>query len=421
MIDDEPGEATEEKEHVPLNGVDNHPKKAPGNDDTTHAYPPLSQIRKSLRVKWYRCPIQQNKLRTLSIRTDSQGWKQCGGHFLLFLSIAALTLFLWSQQSWLAFIICLWCLGFVSTFFKGTAVHELGHGTVFKTKKLNAVFLHLFSLISWWDPYDYAASHTYHHRYTTHREADRENVLPLTPSLHPWLLLQLISINLFSKPARNFGKGGFIWTVYLTLRTASGKASGHTHIPSQEWLHTLHRDQPVSFKRSIRWSQILLAFHSTVLLLSLLSGWWVLPLVITLPAYIANLGSYLLGTTQHCGLMENHADFRKNTRSITIHPFLEFLYWHMNWHTEHHMYAGVPCYNLKYLAKELETDMPRPRTLLGAWKEMRHIWQKQLVDPDYEFGTSVPKTAMTKPSPLVDELVVSIGDLEPEDYKHNYS
>lgn len=386
------------------------------NNDSSEAYPPLSQIRESLRVKWYRSPIDHKRLRQLSIRTNWQGWKQSGGHFLLYLSLSVLTVYFWSQQFWLSFVLSLWCVGFVSTFFKGTSVHELGHGTVFKTKRLNTLFLHLFSLISWWDPYDYAASHTYHHRFTTHRQADRENVLPLTPTLHPWLLFQLITVNAFTKPARNFSKGGFLWTIYLTMRTASGKASGHTDIPSQEWLNTLHKDQPKSFNRSIRWSKVLLAFHAMVLLVSLISGWWVLPLVITLPAYIANIGSYLLGTTQHCGLMENHNDFRKNTRSITIHPLLAFLYWHMNWHTEHHMYAGVPCYNLKELAKELKPDMPEPRSLAHAWKEMRQIWHKQQSEPGFEFDTPVPTPATTDPMPSVDDIVTSIGDLEPEGF-----
>ncbi|MGY8902743.1 MAG: fatty acid desaturase, partial [Flavobacteriales bacterium] len=34
---------------------------------------------------------------------------------------------------------------------------------------------------------------------------------------------------------------------------------------------------------------------------------------------------------------------------LSIFDLILFLYWHMNWHTEHHLYAGVPCYNLKKL------------------------------------------------------------------------
>lgn len=386
------------------------------NNSINQSYRPLSEVKKSLRVKWYRSPIDRQRLRTLSVRTDRQGWKQAGGHVALYLLLAALAGLFWFLNSWLAFWITLWCVGFVATFFKGTAAHELGHGTVFKTKSLNSIFLHAICMVSWWDPYDYAASHTYHHRYTTHPEGDRENLLPITPSLRPWLIFQLCTLALFLKPNRNFSKGGFLWTVYLTTRTALGKSSGHTDIPSQEWLKTLHEDQPRSFQLSVRWSRVLLTFHSGVLLLSILTGWWVLPLLVTVPSYIANIGSYLLGTTQHCGLKENTSDFRLNTRSIRITPFLEFLYWHMNWHTEHHMYAAVPCYNLKTLAKELQSDMPEPRSLLGAWTEMRSIWKQQMSNPDYEFTVSLPAPATKKVHDYQsdDALANSIGDLAPK-------
>ena len=353
-------------------------------------YPPLSEVRQQLKVRWYRCPIDARRLRALSVRSDKQGWIQAGGHVLLYLLLATLTITCWVAGATVAFWLCLWCVGFVATFFKGTAAHELGHGTVFKTKSLNTLFLHCVSVISWWDPYDYAASHTYHHRYTTHIEADRENLLPMVPSLHPWLVLQLLTLNLFTKPDRNFSKGGFLWTVYLTARTALGKPTAHTDIPSQAWLETLHNDQPETFRLSVRWSRLVLAFHSSIFVVSLLTGWWVLFAVVSLSAYIANIGSYLLGTTQHCGLQQNTNDFRQNTRSVTLNPLLSFLYWHMNWHTEHHMYAGVPCYNLKALAQELSSQMPAPRTLTAAWREMRHIWRAQQRDPSYTFETPVP-------------------------------
>ena len=379
-----------------------------------HTYPPLAEVRQVLRVKWYRSPIDHERLRALSTRTDKQGWKQAGGHTALYLALAGITVVFWSQQNWWLFLTALWCVGFVATFFKGTAAHELGHGTVFKTKSLNTFFLHSVCMISWWDPYDYAASHTYHHRYTTHPDADRENILPLTPSLHPRVVLPLMTLNLFLKPNRNFSKGGFLWTLYLTTRTALNKPAGRTDIPSQEWLKTLHEDQPEQFKRSVRWSRALLTFHMSVLVLSVITGWWVLPLVITLPSYIANIGSYLLGTTQHGGLRENTSDFRQNTRSITINPFLSFLYWHMNWHIEHHMYSGVPCFNLRALARELEPDMPKPRTLIGAWKEMREIQARQAIDSHYEHHTPVPVSATDTSMPMDDEMVNSIGDLAPK-------
>ena len=276
-------------------------------------YQPLADVRKNLRVEWYRCPIDHAKLRALSKRSDLQGWFQAGGHFALFLGTGALTYFFWSQQYWLGFAVALFAHGTVGSFFSGVAPHELGHGTVFRTKWLNRVFMYLFSLLSWWDPFDYATSHTYHHRYTLHPEGDREVLLPLKPSVDPTFLLQM----------------------------------------------------------------------------------------------------FFVGLPQHCGLRDNDPDFRKCVRSMTVNPLAEFLYWRMNWHLEHHMYTGVPCYNLKKLYREVADDMPEPRTLLGAWREMYETWQKQEIDPGYQFDTPLPESVKRVQEDTEDGLESSIGELAP--------
>lgn len=108
-----------------------------------------------------------------------------------------------------------------------------------------------------------------------------------------------------------------------------------------------------------------------------------LPIIFTLFNFTANWLAYLLGLPQHSGLQENVADFRKSMRSITLNPVFKFLYWHMNWHTEHHIYAGVPCYNLKKLHQAVKDDMPEPRSLVGAWREMLETWERQMIDPTY--------------------------------------
>ena len=95
------------------------------------SYQPLAEVRKTLRVEWYRCRIEGVKLRELSRRSDLQGWFQAGGHLALFVATGALSYFFWSQAMWLAFIIALFAHGTVASFFVGVAPHELGHGTVF--------------------------------------------------------------------------------------------------------------------------------------------------------------------------------------------------------------------------------------------------------------------------------------------------
>ncbi|MFS9531801.1 hypothetical protein Q6247_27030, partial [Klebsiella pneumoniae] len=80
--------------------------------------------------------------------------------------------------------------------------------------------------------------------------------------------------------------------------------------PANEWLRALHEDQPEQARKSMWWSRIQLAFHGLVLMAAINTGQWVLPLILTLPSYIANWLSYFVGLTQHCGLTEATPDFR---------------------------------------------------------------------------------------------------------------
>jgi fatty acid desaturase len=179
-------------------------------------------------------------------------------------------------------------------------------------------------------------------------------------------------------------------------------------------LRALHEDQPDQHSRSMWWSRAQLAFHGAVLIVAILTGLWVLPLIITIPSYVGNWLSYFVALPQHCGLMENTSDFRKSTRSIRLPRVVEFLYWHMNWHTEHHMYAGIPCYNLPALAAEIKDDMPEPRNLRQAWREMLDTWERQKSAPGYAFDIPLPVTAKTERRRKAKVEEASIGDLAPE-------
>lgn len=377
------------------------------------SYEPLEKVRKELKVRWVRPRLDADKLQAFSQRSDLQGWFQAGGHLAIWLVTGALVFYFWMQANWAAFLVALFCHGTVASFFVGVAPHELGHATVFRTKILNQIFLYIYSALSWWDMFDYAASHTYHHRYTLHPEGDRENLLPLSPMVGRFFLVQLFTINLMTQPGRTFGKGGLLSTIYITFLNAQGRV-GSLDIPSQEWQQALHVDQPELHKSAIWWARFLLVFHTVIVLASLLSGYWVFALIITASPFIANWGAYALGMTQHCGLKENDSDFRKCVRSVKVNPLAEFLYWRMNWHTEHHMFAGVPCYNLKPLYYAIADQMPKPRTLAEAWREMRDTWHRQQSDPAYFFDTPVPPIATVSKGRVNDALESSIGDLAPK-------
>ncbi len=375
-------------------------------------YRALAEVRKEFRVKWYRCPIEHQVLRKLSQRSNLQGFLQAGGHLGLFAITGTLTYFMWVQQIWVGFVVALFLHGTVGSFWVGVAGHELSHGSVFRTKQLNKFFLYLFSTLSWWDPFEYAASHTYHHRYTLHPEGDREVLLPLKPTVGKTFLLQLFTINIFTQRGRTLSRGGLLSAIAITLKTAMGPA-GSAAFPNNEWVSSLHTDQPAQFRRAMWWARWQLAFHTGVIVVAIVTGQWVLPFLLTIFAFIGTWAHYSVTLPQHCGLIDNVADFRKSVRSMTLIPILEFLYWRMNWHCEHHMYAGVPCYNLKKLNRALAHDMPKPRTLIGAWREMLATWDRQQDDPDYQYDTPLPPGAGSVRSDQPHELESSIGDLAP--------
>ena len=346
---------------------------------------PLAQVSSDLRVVWYRSPVDPAQLRTLMQRSDAQGWLQAGGHLAMFAGTGLLVYFYWAHHFWAAFAAALFAHGTIGSFFRGLATHELNHGTVFRTRWLNKLFLYGYALLSWDNPFHHAASHKYHHIYTLHPDGDRETVLPIEPSLRLVRLAQMFAVNLWGG-RRSLGLGGLLPTVLDTVLTAVGVIDG-------EWASAIVADQSADRRKSVWWARLVLLFHGLVIACAITSGIWVLPLLFSLFPFIANWWAYFVGLPMHAGLRNNVPDFRKCVRSVRLDPFSEFIYWHMNWHTEHHMYAGVPCYHLAKLHRVIADDMPQPRTLVTAWREMRRTWKRQRTDPSYQFDTPLPATA----------------------------
>ena len=182
------------------------------------------------------------------------------------------------------------------------------------------------------------------------------------------------------------------------------------------WLEALYADRPDARRRAVNWARFVLLFHVVVAAISFTLGLWIVPVLVSLGPATANWHRYFVGVPMHCGLRDNVPDFRKCVRTITLNPVSEFLYWHMNWHLEHHMFAAIPCYKLRKLHYAIADDMPTPRTLLGAWREMRETWHRQQVDPSYQFNTPVPQPAEDTSSPQAPDAA-SIGDLAPAELR----
>lgn len=343
-------------------------------------YPPLSKVRESLRIEWYRAPIDKATMRTLTTRSDARGLLQAAGHLLLVAATGTLVNVFFARSMWITMALTLWIHGIFYSFFTGLATHELSHGTVFETKWLNELFLRLYSVVSWVNFHHYRRSHRHHHLFTLHKQGDREVLLGGDPTLRPWRIVTLLT---FDFPA-------FRNAVYPIVRLAlTGRFK-------DEWSNALYPPGEENAKRrAIRWARIVLGFHVAVLIVAVVLELWMLPVVVSLGPFIATWWRVLIGRTMHNGLRDNVPDWRKCARTVKLDPLSRFLYWNMNYHIEHHMFAAVPCYNLPRLSREVAMYLPKPRSLREAWQEMYYVWQKQKDEPGFQWDTPVPDEGAT--------------------------
>ena len=158
------------------------------------------------------------------------------------------------------------------------------------------------------------------------------------------------------------------------------------------WEQSLFPTSAVALRRRVfTWERLFLLGHLLVVAVALYFGLWQVPLLVTFAPFYSGCLLYLCSVPQHAGLQDNVADFRLCTRTFHVNPFVEFLYWHMNYHLDHHMYAAVPCYHLGRLHRLIEYDLPPcPVGLLATWKEIIAIARQQQKDPHYQYMAKLP-------------------------------
>ncbi|MEZ4707851.1 MAG: fatty acid desaturase [Caldilineaceae bacterium] len=328
-----------------------------------------------LKVNWYRTPLERQTLAALNRRSDWRGLLQAGGHLGLLMLTGGLAFYAAAHWPLWALLLILFVHGTFYAFLLN-GFHELCHRTVFKTKFLNELFLWIFSFLGGFNPVFFWASHQEHHKYTLHPPDDLEVVLPVSFTLESFLKAAVVN------------PWGFYERVKGVIRLSRGRLEG-------EWAHILFPEsEPAKRRELFNWARILLIGHALLTVVSLALGLWLLPVLITLAPFYGGWLLYLCNNTQHVGLQDNVPDFRLCTRTILLNPFVQFLYWHMNFHIEHHMYAAVPCYRLAALHRAIEHDLPHsPNGLYETWTEILAILRKQKVDPTYEFVPELPARA----------------------------
>jgi fatty acid desaturase len=327
------------------------------------------------KVKWYRTEVPKNRLKELRTRSDAKGLPQAASFLALLMASGATAFYVQRNFSWPWFVLALLIHGNIAAFLIN-GIHELSHGTVFKSAALNTFFIRVFSFFGWYNYPLFKASHMLHHQSTLHFPHDSEVVLPLSFSLKDLLLGSLVNpIEFKSRLGQH-------------IRWALNRFSG-------DWETFLIKDP--RYTRAVpNWSRFLIAGHLSITITSLYFGLWVIPVLTSLAPFYGGLLFFLLNNTQHVGLQDHVNDFRLNSRTINVNPFFRYLYWSMNWHIEHHMYAAVPFYNLKKLHREIRHDLPpTPNGLMETWKGIRAIMKRQKTEPSYQFTPALPRSPET--------------------------
>ena len=328
---------------------------------------------KPIKINWYRTKLTREQMSALNRKSDLLGWLQTGGTLALYAATGGFAVWAVYHLHWsiavAAFMFHGMCMQFTIN-----AFHELIHDSVFKTRWLNRFFLQMFSFLGWHNHHHFWASHTEHHKYTLHPPADLEVTVPRCDSFKGFWKTAIVNPMHIKH------------TIVGTWRTAAGRVRGR-------WSEHLFPESDVESRKKLRhWSQFVLVGHLSITAFCFAMGWWFLPLATSFSRVFLPGVHYLCNETQHTGLPDNVPDFRVCCRTIYLNPFLQFLYWHMNYHIEHHMYAGVPCYKLSKLHKLIKHDLgPCRRGLVAAWKQIDQIHKRQKAEPGYQFDPGLPQ------------------------------
>jgi fatty acid desaturase len=325
-------------------------------------------------ISWYRTPLDRETLARLNAKSDARGFVQAAGHLGLMVLTGFLAFTAVGRWPWWSVVLILFLHGTLASFILN-GVHELVHKSVFRTQVVNGLFVRVFAFLGWINFKHFYASHMRHHQYTLHPPDDLEVVLPIRLMAKQFFLTGFFNM-----------RGGYD-VLKTAVRHARGKFEGG-------WENTLFpADRPESGRPVIRWARTLLAGHVLILGVSLYAGWWLLPVLTSLTPFYGSWLFFLCNNTQHIGLQDNVPDFRLCCRTFTVNSLIEFLYWHMNYHTEHHMYAAVPCYNLGRLHRAIAHELPScPHGLRATWKEIAAIQRIQSEQPGYQHIAQLPGT-----------------------------
>ena len=327
-------------------------------------------------TEWYKPKIDKKILKELSKRSNWQGLKHIIIFFILILLSGYITVVTWGTWWGILSLLVYGNIYYCSV----NIQHETNHETFFKSRWLNRLFYHITCLMNGFEQYRWKWSHFHHHSYTIFTDEenyDYENNTP-RPTEPIRFLINFLPLGpiINIQKLRHFSQMEIIKHA-LGFTAPAAKMS----VPKSEMLKV----------RITSWVHILLwviAIWFSFYLQSLLPI-----LMFVLVPFYGNSLLMLFGLTQHAGLDENIKDHRKSTRTVIFNPFFSFLYCHMEYHIEHHIFPKIPCHNLKKFREHIKDQLPEaPKGLWAAYKEIIPAIFKQGKDKHYFINVKLPTT-----------------------------
>lgn len=242
--------------------------------------------------------------------------------------------------------------------------HETNHGTAFATPWLNRGVGAVTGFVQLMPPALLRSFHAAHHR-RTHVDGDPE--VP-TPAMARWPRGLFGAMQLTGLPLM-VGRTG--WTVFAAVGLW----------PEAAWQQVLPFVSDRARPRVVRQARLHLLAHGLLIAMCL-----VVPGLarLYLAAWVGHalLAVYL--AAEHAGLPMAGSMFER-TRSFAGHPVVDFLFWNMPHHAEHHAWPAVPFHALPALHQAARPHLVHTDRRLSA------LWWAQLrgevgVSPDRPVG-----------------------------------
>jgi len=328
-------------------------------------------------IRWIKADVSKDDLKKFNERSNLKGLIQTFLFLLLIAITASFTYYFFSQGFWILMVIGLYFHGMIYPHF-GDGIHELTHNTVFSSKIMNKTITWGFGVLYWaYNPYFYKISHLrFHHKYTLYQNSDGEDVpnyvdLDFKPVFY--LFFRVLRIKLMLQCLGRL----------LTLKPVSNgwRMRGYK---LDKWEKFVLEKATEKERKAVRnFAAFSLVFHLIFAVVCILTGYWFLIILITLaPFYGPGIHTHVCGVFQHACCEANNPDFRKVCNTVKLDSVSSILYWHMEYHTEHHMFASVPCYNLKKFSNHISDQMPEKERAIPKLKKLAKLSPVKFGSPE---------------------------------------